>query len=224
MVYLALSCLQGRQMQPAAEELLSLGVEGLQLTPGLAPTPDFSLWLEQQGVKVRTHHGFSWQHLNRRVWSDEGDCLVASDSVHPPQTNHLSASVWKNKAENGDYRDLILETMYPQYLLGGSEELNWAMDLNLQLAVDVSHIYIQLCQGSLSKEIWLRLQNYENIQELHLSANKGNGDIHQPLNQNSFGLDWVKERSQNAIPLVLECYMHRLSQEERLEQLELINI
>ncbi|CAM2009748.1 hypothetical protein [Acanthopleuribacter pedis] len=46
MFFPAMRCLQGRPMQAAATERLSLGVTGRQLTPGNAPTPD---WLD--GVK-----------------------------------------------------------------------------------------------------------------------------------------------------------------------------
>lgn len=211
-------------MQPAAEDLLSLGVGGLQLTPGLAPTENFRTWLDEQRITIRTHHGFSAYRLRCKVWSDDGDCLVTSDSVHPPLTNHPAQKLWWQRANSGDYHHLILETMYPQYLLGSGEELERAMDLGLLLAVDVSHIYIQFSQGSLSQSIWLRLQNYDNIRELHLSSNTGSADIHQPLSKNTFGLDWVRERAQDGKPVILECYLHKLSSQERLEQLELINI
>lgn len=211
-------------MQSAAQELFRLGARGLQLTPGLAPTENFRTWLEEQQITIRTHHGFYWDRLRCKVWSDDGDCLVASDSVHPPLTNHPAQKLWWQRATSGNYHHLILETMYPQYLLGSGEELERAMDLGLPLAVDVSHIYIQLSQGSLSQSIWLRLQNYDNIRELHLSSNTGRADIHQPLDKNTFGLDWVRSRSQDGTPVILECYLHRLSLQERLEQLELINI
>ena len=45
MLMLALSCLQGRPMQAAAEDLLGLDPDGLQLTPGNVPTPGFERWL-----------------------------------------------------------------------------------------------------------------------------------------------------------------------------------
>lgn len=53
-------------MQAAAEELITLGAYGLQLTPGLAPTPNFNNWLEENQIKTRTHHGFSWDRLRRQ--------------------------------------------------------------------------------------------------------------------------------------------------------------
>lgn len=211
-------------MRSAAEELLSLGVGGLQLTPGLVPTEDFQGWLLEKQIKIRTHHGFSWRQLRTKVWDDNGNCLVDSDSVHPPLKNHPCTKVWKSRVEEGDYHHLILETMYPEYWLGSGEELIRAMDLGLQLAVDVSHIYIQLCQGAMGEDVWKRLQEYDRISELHVSSNTGRADIHQPIAEDSFGLDWVRSRSQDGIPVILECYLHKLSSLERLEQLELINI
>ena len=211
-------------MQSALEDLLSLGVSGLQLTPGLVPTENFRTWLKEQRINIRTHHGFCWDRLRCKVWSDNGDRLVTSDSVHPPQISHPAQKLWWPRAESGDYHNLILETMYPQYLLGSGEELSRAMDLGLQLAVDVSHIYIQLCQGTINENLWQRLQDYEEIRELHLSSNTVRADIHQPLTQDTFGLDWVQERSSDKTPVILECYLHKLSLQERLEQLELIDL
>jgi hypothetical protein len=221
MLYLALSCLQGREMLSAARELLGLGVNGIQLTPGNVPTPGFQEWLERQQVSTRTHHGFHLKALKRRVWSKEADCLVNADSVHPPQIKDGIAETWKQKAERGDY-DRLLETMYPGYCLGCGEELSWAMDLGLKLAVDVSHIHIQLCQGVLDESVWHRLQAYDRIGELHVSANNGLADIHQALTKETFGLDWVRDRSSDGTPVILECYMHRLSDVQRREQIELV--
>jgi hypothetical protein len=132
------------------------------------------------------------------------------------------SGAWWKRLQAGDYHHLILETMYPRYYLGNSDELAAAMDLELQLAVDVSHIYIQLCQGSLSDTVWRRLQEYEYIREFHLSSNTGASDIHRPIDKNTFGYGWVKERALS-IPVILECYMHCLSNEERTGQIELIN-
>ena len=222
MLYLATSCLQGRPLKSAAEELMQLGTVGLQLTPGLVPDPSFKSWLEQENISYLIHHGFSWHKYNTAVWNENADCLVTSNSIHPPKLDTPPGKLWKQRAERGDYKDFILETMYPQYHLGNGRELAWAIDNHFKLAVDVSHIYIQQQNGCLSNSVWQRLQEYEFIGELHLSANNGRADIHQPLTKHSFGLDWAKERSQDNIPLVLECYIHRLSESERLKQVELI--
>ena len=215
MLYLALSCLQGRPIKSAAEELLNLGTNSLQLTPGLVPDADFKLWLETEKINYLIHHGFSWHKYNTAVWNKNADCLVTSNSIHPPVLDSPPGKLWKKRAERGDYHDFLLETMYPKYHLGNDNELTWAMDNKLNLAVDVSHLYIQQQSGYLSNSVWRRLQQYERIGELHLSANNGRADIHQPLTKTSFGLDWVKERSVDNIPVVLECYMHRLSHSER---------
>ena len=222
MLYLAMSCLQGREMQSAAAELLSLGVKGLQLTPGNAPTPRFQEWLKTQNIVVRTHHGFHWQALRQNVWSDTAECLVKADSVHPPQVHNGICHLWKQKAAAGYYAGILMETMYPGYCLGNGEEIQWAMERKISLSVDVSHIYIQLSQGCLTAKVWRKLQTYEWIGELHLSANNGRRDIHQPIDSETFGLAWVKERAQDEIPIVLECYMHRLSKAERLEQVSFV--
>lgn len=132
-----------------------------------------------------------------------------------------ASGTWWERLHAGDYHHLVLETMYPGYYLGNSKELAAVMDLELQLAVDVSHMYIQLCQGSLSETVWRRLQNYDHIREFHLSSNTGASDIHQPINKNTFGYSWVRERATN-IPIILECYMHSLSIELRAEQIQLV--
>jgi hypothetical protein len=209
-------------MLSAARDLLGLGINGIQLTPGNVPTPGFQEWLSRQQVSTRTHHGFHPKALRRRVWSKEADCLVSADSVHPLQIKDGITEIWKQKAERGDYDRVSLETMYPGYCLGCGDELSWAMDLGLKLAVDVSHIYIQLCSGSLDLATWYKLQKYDRIGELHVSANNGLADIHQPMTTETFGLDWVRDRAVDGTPVILECYMHRLSDVQRREQIGLI--
>lgn len=222
MLYLALSCLQGRPMQWAAEELLELGAVGLQLTPGNVPTPNFWQWLQDYQVDSRTHHGFHYRALKCKVWNENAECLPKSHSVHPPPLTDSMVEVWRKKLAAGAYSHILLETMYPGYCLGDGEEIARAMAMEVKLAVDVSHIYMQLCQGSLSPQIWRRLQDYEQIGELHLSANNGQADIHQPLTDRSFGLDWVRERAADGTPVILECYMHRLGDRQRKQQLDLV--
>ena len=99
------------------------------------------------------------------------------------------------------------------------------MAVGLNLAVDVSHIYIQLCQGSLDRSTWHKLQNYPHIGEFHISANQGKGDIHQPITHETFGLDWLRDRLTGSrdIPVILECYMHYLSLTARQDQIKLIS-
>ncbi|PIQ28246.1 hypothetical protein COW36_04580 [bacterium (Candidatus Blackallbacteria) CG17_big_fil_post_rev_8_21_14_2_50_48_46] len=220
-LFLALSCLQGRPMQAAAEELLQLSPAGLQLTPGNAPTTNFADWLDIQGLPILKHHGFCWQALRQPVWNGQGRCRVSSDSVHPPQTHDPCATIWWQSVEANPDVQPILESMYPGYLLGTGQELELAMDLGLKLAVDISHLHLQLCQGVLKDQTLKRLQAYEAISEIHLSENNGRHDSHRPLQRQSFGLDWALERGQE-IPLVLEAYFHSLSTAEREAQLHLI--
>ena len=99
MLMLALSCLQGRPMRAAAEELLALGPDGLQLTPGNAPTSGFAAWLAERNVATRTHHGFHWNALRAPVWSPAAECLVGSHSVHPPRLQDEAAAHWFPRAE-----------------------------------------------------------------------------------------------------------------------------
>lgn len=196
-------------MQAAAAELWQLSPTGLQLTPGNVPSLDFQSWLSQAQIPFLTHHGFCWQALRQNVWNAHARCRVASHSVHPPQVGSVDKALWWQMLENTE--DLpLLETMYPGYLIGTGAELERAMDLELLLAVDVSHLHIQVCQGVLTEATLQRLWAYEQIGEIHLSHNRGQHDSHLPLQKDSFGLAWALERGQH-IPLVLECYMHKLS-------------
>jgi len=218
--FLALSCLQGRPMQAAAAELWSLSPDGLQLTPGNVPSLGFQSWLSQAQIPFLTHHGFCWQALRQKVWNANARCRVDSHSVHPPQAGAVEPALWWKMLETTE--DLpLLETMYPGYLLGTGAELERAMDLNLTLAVDVSHLHLQVCQGVLADDILRRLWTYERIGEIHLSHNRGQHDSHLPLQKDSFGLAWALERGQH-IPLVLECYLHKLSLREREAQMALV--
>lgn len=221
-VYLALSCLQGRPMQQAAEELIKLSGFNLQLTPGNVPTLDFEKWLNDNQIKYLTHHGFSFNSMKQKVWNDSGEFIVKSASVHPPKNNVDYKKWWKYISDN--YQTLpILEVMYDDYLLGNGDDIEKAMDMGINLVVDISHIYIQKVNNKISDKIWNKLQNYENIKEIHISANNGKIDSHKPIDKNTFGLEWAKERSRNT-NLVLECYMHKLSFNQRLEQLNFLDV
>jgi len=89
------------------------------------------------------------------------------------------------------------------------------------LAVDVSHVYLQRMQGAMTDATWHRLRDYGRIAEVHVAANQGRADSHQPLSAQTFGLDWARERVRDQ-PVILECYMHRLSDDRRRQQLELL--
>jgi hypothetical protein len=57
MLVVALSCLQGRPMRAAFDELVPLG-DGVQLTPGNLPTPGFAAHVANAHALV--HHGFAF--------------------------------------------------------------------------------------------------------------------------------------------------------------------
>lgn len=212
MIYLALSCLQGRPMQAAAEELLALEPDGLQLTAGNIPMDGFFEWVTNH-THCCTHHGFSWTRLRERVWQTNGQLAGYWQSVHPPK--HKDQIIFCA----APYKDVAYETMYPGYYLGTGDEIESAMKADLRLAVDISHVFIQLQQGAMQPETWRRLQEYDNIAEIHVSANAGKQDTHFPCSEDTFGLEWAKERSEVK---VLECYMHRLSLDDRKRQMELL--
>ena len=80
MLYLALSCLQGPPQAGAAAELWALEADGLQLTPGCAPSSE-----ALPVAPLRTHHGFSDRALRARVWDAAGELRWTGDSMHPPR-------------------------------------------------------------------------------------------------------------------------------------------
>lgn len=205
-------------MGAAFRELQSLGVEGVQLTPGNQPTAGFSDEVSGARLPTRTHHGFTWRAFRtREVWSAHGDCLVDSDSVHAPLANSEASQHYLERLRPG----LVLETMYPSYALGDGSSLERAMDLGVPLAVDVSHLFIQQAQGVLGDATLRRLFDYQHVAEVHVSANDGRRDLHAPLTPKTFGLEWAHERERAGTPVVLECYFHRLPRDQRLRQLEL---
>ena len=200
-------------MAAAAAELLDLGVDGLQLTPGNAPTRGFVAQLEADGVATRTHHGFSPEAMRTPVW-DGAALLVDADSVHPPTDVEFSALL--DAAEHNHLGDTALEVMYPGCLLGSGNQVREAMDRDIPLAVDVSHIHIQRCAATMSEADWSALQDYDHIVEFHLSANDGRRDQHRLVEPDSFGVGWAIEASQSrGVPLICESYLHRVDHDER---------
>jgi hypothetical protein len=213
MLFVALSALQGRPMQRAFDEIAALEV-GIQLTPGNIPTPGFGDHVSRSGVVTRRHHGFTFDARKTATWAASGACLVTSESVHPPEDGECTGD-WRAQALP------IVEVMYPGYALGCGAEVEGAMADGLVLAVDISHVHIQRAQGAMDDRVWRRLANYDRIAEVHVSANAGRHDTHDPLHADSFGLAWARERRAE-VPVVLECYMHRLSDGERRRQIDLV--
>ena len=195
-------------MGEAAETLLALapGRVGLQLTPGCAPSPI------EVNCPQRTHHGFTPKALRARVW-DGGTLVWHGDSVHPPQLRQVP----------GDWRapeGVVMETMYPGYAaLANGEQIAAAMDEGRWLAVDVAHLDIQTYHGVLAKAVLHRLMNYERVAEVHVSTSHDARDTHAKLSLPTWGIEWARTRLAAGTPVVLECYMHKLTHEERLEQI-----
>ena len=208
MLYLALSCFQGRRMSDAAETLVALapGRVGLQLTPGCAPSPIHVT------CPTRTHHGFTTQALRTPVW-DGGRLAWRGDSLHPPQQRQVPED-WRAP------EDVVMETMYPGYAaLANGDQIAAAMDEGRWLAVDVAHLDIQIYHGVLAKSVLNRLMDYERVAEVHVSTSHEARDTHARLSTSSSGIDWARSRFAAGTPVILECYMHKLSHEERLEQI-----
>lgn len=214
MLYIALSALQGRPMASAFDEVAALGA-GVQLTPGNLPTPDFAAHVAASKVPVRRHHGFRYGARRGDVWCD-GACVCDAESVHPP----AAGAPWRRWYERAATRPIV-EVMYPGHALGTGDEVEAAMADQLPLAVDVSHVHIQRTQGAMTERTWRRLQDYAHVHEVHVSANDGRRDAHQPLVDDSFGLAWARERLAGT-PVILECYMHRMAAAQRRAQLDLL--
>ncbi len=206
-------------MEAAFGQLAQLGPDGIQLTPGNLPTPGFEPFVQQSGLEIATHHGFAFRARRQDVWI-RGQCIVDAGSVHPERSSRSDLSIAEWLAAQS--RPLpVLETMYPGYFLGNSAELHLAMSLGLELALDVSHVFIQLEQGALDSATWRRLAEYPHIAEIHLSRNGGRHDSHWPITTDTFGLEWAQERARDGTPIVLESYFHKLSEAERRRQLDL---
>lgn len=211
MLYLALSCFQGRTMAEAAGTLAALapGRVGLQLTPGCAPSA------VAVDCPTRTHHGFTRSALRARVW-DRGRLVWHGDSLHPPRAGEVPDG-WTPPA------DVVLETMYPGYAaLADGDQLAAAMDEGRWLAVDVAHLDIQRFHGLLPDSVRNRLLEYERVAEVHVSTSKEHRDSHAKVTAATWGLEWAADRLRLGTPVVLECYMHKLTPDERREQVEML--
>jgi hypothetical protein len=214
----ALSCFQGQPAAEAADELLALGFDGLQLTPGCAPDAALFDSLASRDITALTHHGYSPTALKRRVWGDDGSLLSRADSIHPPMSEN--AEWFWHTAEHAPETLPVIEVMYGRYALGSGRDIRRAIEAGLKLAVDVSHLHIQVCQRTASPSDVDALLAYDNIAEIHLSHNEGARDSHLPLHAGSFGLSWARERANT--PVVFEGYLHALTTNQRREQLDII--
>ena len=229
MLYLALSCLQGHPALDAALELsvIAPGHAGLQLTPGCYPTE-----LSPQTIPVpqRTHHGYVPDAYNSQVWSTEGELLWHGHSVHPPLRKNLRIPSQWRKPEPGA---CVLETMYPGYVwLSAGIEIDNAMNEGYELAVDIAHLAIMRRLDILGDGTLRRIFAYGRIAEIHVSRSVGKSDSHRPLMHDYpgadrdpndvLGLAWAIERFKDGVPVIYETYIHKLSQQERQDQVGII--
>ena len=171
-------------------------------------------------MSISLHHGYAPDALRAPVWGAAGDLLVSADrSVHPPMTRDGVSPRWLEVAKK---RGVIVEVMYPGYPLSGDADVERALDVGVDLAVDVSHLYLQRCAGVLSDRVLRRLLDSERVVEVHVSENDGVKDSHTALTANCFLLGWAKDRGRAGLPVVLESYFHKASVDERRRQLDLL--
>ncbi|HET9993121.1 MAG TPA: hypothetical protein VFQ65_31515, partial [Kofleriaceae bacterium] len=183
--------------------------------PGNLPDAGLRAHVAASTTATRRHHGFAFAARTTPVWSD-GACVTDAESVHPPK----AGEPWRAWLERAAAPPIV-EVMYPGYELGTGDEVERAMFDHLALAVDISHVFIQRSAGAMSDATWRRLQAYDRIAEVHVSANRGRADTHQPIAADTFGLAWARERGAH-VPIILECYMHRLSDAQRHAQLAIL--
>lgn len=134
---------------------------------GNAPTAGFDAWREAYSRPLRTHHGFTQYALRRPVWSEAQELAGSWDSVHPPR------GVDPGWLPDALPEGTCLEVMYGTHALGTGRAVELAMDGGVRLAVDVSHVHIQLCQGAMEPSTWARLREYAHVEEIHVSATTG---------------------------------------------------
>ncbi len=219
MLFLAMSCFQTRPMKMAWNDLINLKPDGIQLTPGNKVSDNFQQFVGNSKIPYRFHHSFCWNQYKREVYDNYflPINIEYNQSIHPPEIKYgLNFKDW---IEN--VGDVLLEVMYPEYLLGNSEEIEIAMLLRKRLAIDISHLYIQKTQGILDEFILKKLLNYDLIEEIHISQNGGRFDSHKSITKDCPFLDWVGERKDVEVK-VYESYLHKLSFDDRRGQIDFV--
>lgn len=222
-LFLAMSCFQGRPQDLAWEALRALAPDGIQLTPGNLPSPGFRARVEAAGVPVRMHHGFAWHAPRQEVHDTGGGPRLGGPcwSVHPPPSfvDRRALARW---LEDAAARGIVVETMTPGLPLGDGPDLALALDAGVSLAVDVSHLHIQRVQGAISGADEQRVLASPRVAEVHVSDNDGRSDQHRLIDARTPGLAWAVERARSGTPLVLEAYLHRLDPGARARQVQSI--
>jgi hypothetical protein len=215
MLFLASSCLQGQPLARSVLSLLRLRPDGIQLCPGHHPSEGLRELLAQTTIPLRYHHGFTWTAYRSDPWT--APPTRPDWSLHPPEAIPADWRGWL-----ATHREHVLEVMPPGRLLGCGAHIEAAMDLGMRLAVDIAHLHILSTQGALPAAIRRRLLDYEHIAEVHLSESDGRYDLHRPITGQTPLLSWARARMAAGVVGVLECYMHRLSDDQRTRQLEAI--
>lgn len=215
MLFIALSSLQARSQISAYNDIILLSPDGIQLTPGNFPSLNFKNEIKAPYAK---HHGFCWDKRKTNVY-DENLKPINIDynhSIHPPKENlNVNFEYWLENV--GDY---IFECMYPGYWLGSGDQIEKAINLGKRLAVDISHLHIIVNHNLISKFQLNKLLNYDKISEIHISQNNGKYDTHNLITKDAPFLNWVSSRKD--LLWVYESYLHKLSLDERLEQIEIV--
>lgn len=221
MLFVAMSALQGRPQRAAFTALAALDVDGIQLTPGNLPEPGFEALVRGSGLAFRPHHGFAWEHYRAEVHDAYGrtHARPLDWSVHPPRSSACAFERWLGHAREDD---LLCEGMYPGYHLGSGAELARAMDEGLRLAIDTSHLHLQQCAGVIPPDVVRRLLDYDRLDEVHVSDNEGRADSHKPITATTPHLDWARARLAAGAVVVYESYLHRLDDDARRRQIELL--
>lgn len=233
MLLVALSAFQSRTQDDAFERVTRHALDGIQLTPGNLPCDGFRERVDAFGGVARLHHGFAWERYRRAVYdsSFRPDGIGRDHSVHPPRASAparrgptrapVATTTFEEWLPIALEHDLLVETMYPGYVLGTGAELDAAMSAGLRLAVDVSHLEIQRFAGVLDEATQRRVCDYDRVEEIHVSRSAGLRDAHLPIDGRTPGVDWARERV-DEVPVVLESYWHRVEVGEQARQLELL--
>lgn len=222
MLLLATSCLQGQPLARAALALLALRPDGLQLCPGNHPSPGLEALLRQLDAPIRYHHGFAWDAYRQPVWDKHGLPLVPTSarSLHPPQDPPPEgARAWLARAAAEGW---VLEVMPPGWILSDDRDIRDAIELGVRLAVDISHLHILQTQGRLSAQTLRLLLEADTIDEVHVSESDGRLDLHRSFSETTPWLGWAQARARDGVPLVVECYLHRYTRDERRRMLEVV--
>lgn len=247
MLLLATSCLQGRQIDYAINQLLSLQhVDGLQLCPGNLPIARSDIHTLLQSVKannkvLKRHHGYSETDIKESVWRKvanghyfysathivNNQNSIVQDSVHPPPMADFLDDTAPENVILEYPSEVALEIMYVSnhnYPLTTIEEVKRAMDNGQALALDLSHVDINQKFGRAAEweQLIEKLLDYKKLKEIHMSQSIHERDAHARLSSQAFKLDVAREWHKRNKVLVLECYMHKMSQKERQDQINLL--